>query len=97
MATLTTASPKLTKSIKLPIDTTKALERFARQENRSVHYLLVTAIEEFVTRKQQEAEYQEYIKNGVLLAEKRLEEQGADNLTSDQVKANVMKFLADNQ
>ena len=42
-------------------------------------------------------EYQEYIKNGVLLAEKRLEEQGADNLTSDQVKANVMKFLTDNQ
>lgn len=82
-----------TKSIKLPIDTTKALERFAEQENRSVHYLLVTAVEEFVKRKQDEANYQEYIKNRVLASEKRLDQQGGDGLTREQVKKNVLDFL----
>lgn len=91
MATVT--SPKHSTSIKLPISTKQALERFAKEENRSVHYLLVTAIEEFVTRKQEESEYQDYIKNRVLATEKRLQEQGADNLTEEQVKSNVMKYL----
>ena len=91
MATLST--PKQATSIKLSIDTKKAIEHLAEQENRSVHYMLVTAIEEFVTRKQEEAEYQEYIKNRVLASEKRLYEQGADNLTSEQVRNNVKQFL----
>lgn len=82
-----------TKSIKLPLETTKALERFAEQENRSVHYLLVTAVEEFVKRKQDEANYQEYIKNHVLASEKRLDQQGGDGLIREQVKKNVMDFL----
>lgn len=95
METLT-VPPKqttFTKSIKLPLDTTKALERFAEQENRSVHYLLVAAVEEFVQRKQDEANYQEYIKNRVLASEKRLDQQGGDGLTSEQVKKNVLDFL----
>lgn len=82
-----------TKSIKLPLDTTKALERFAEQENRTVHYLLVTAVEEFVKRKQEEADYQEYIKSRVLASEKRLDQQGGDGLTRGQVEKNVMNFL----
>lgn len=89
-------SPKqstFTKSIKLPLDTTKALERFAEQENRSVHYLLVTAVQEFIERKQDEANYQEYIKNRVLASEKRLDQQGGDGLTREQVTQNVMNFL----
>lgn len=82
-----------TKSIKLSLDTTKALERFAEQENRSVHYLLVKAVEEFIQRKQEEANYQEYIKNRVLASEERLDQQGGDGLTREQVEKNVMNFL----
>lgn len=81
------------KSIKLSLDTHQALERFAKQENRTVHYLLVTAVEEFVKRKQEEADYQEYIKNRVLASEKRLDQQGGDGLTRQQVEKNVMNFL----
>lgn len=82
-----------TKSIKLSLDTTKALEHFAEQENRSVHYLLVKAVEEFIQRKQDEANYQEYIKNRVLSSEERLDQQGGDGLTREQVEKNVMNFL----
>lgn len=92
MATLTT--PKQNISVKLSINTKQALERFAKEENRSVHYLLVTAIEEFVAKKQEETEYQEYIKNRVLVTEKRLHEQGMDNLTKEQVQNDVRQFLA---
>lgn len=92
MATLTTI-PKQNTSIKLTMDTKEALKRFAEQENRSVHYLLVTAVEEFIERKQQEAEYQEYIKSRVLASEKRLDQQGGDGLTREQVGKNVMNFL----
>lgn len=92
MATLTTI-PKQNTSIKLTMDAKEALKRFAEQENRSVHYLLVTAVEEFIERKQQEAEYQEYIKNRVLASEKRLDKQGGDGLTREQVGKNVMNFL----
>lgn len=88
MATLTAQ-----KSVKLSIDTHQALERFAKQENRSVHYLIVTAVEEFVKRKQEQSDYQEYIKNRVLASEKRLDEQGADNLTRVQVERNILQFL----
>lgn len=91
------SSPKQTTSIKLDVHTKQALERFAEQENRSVHYLLVSAIEDFVKRKQEENEYQEYIKNRVLASEKRLNEQGADSLTKEQVRANVKQFLASNK
>ncbi len=87
------AIQKQNTSVKLSIDTKQALERFAKEENRSVHYLLVTAIEEFVAKKQEEAEYHEYIKNRVLATEKRFHEQGADNLTKEQVKNNVRQFL----
>lgn len=92
MATLTTI-PKQNTSIKLTMDTKEALKRFAEQENRSVHYLLVTAVEEFIERKQQEAEYQEYIKSRVLASEKRLDQQGGDGLTREQIGKNVMNFL----
>lgn len=92
MATLTTI-PKQNTSIKLTMDAKEALKRFAEQENRSVHYLLVTAVEEFIERKQQEAEYQEYIKSRVLASEKRLDQQGGDGLTREQVGKNVMNFL----
>lgn len=93
MATLTT-TPKQSTSIKLTMDTKQALQHFAEQENRSVHYLLVTAVEEFIERKQQEAEYQEYIKNRVLASEQRLDEQGSDGLTRTQVQQNITNFLA---
>lgn len=93
----TLAPPKQTTSIKLDLHIKQALERFAKQENRSVHYLLVSAVEDFVKRKQEENEYQEYIKNRVLASEKRLNEQGADNLTKEQVRANIKQFLATNK
>lgn len=37
--------------------------------------------------------YHKYIENGVLLAEKRLDEQGSDNLTRKQVKVHVIKNI----
>ena len=94
-ATTSLKQTTFTKSIKLPIDTKKALEHFAKQENRSVHYLLVTAVEEFIQRKQDEANYQEYIKNRVMASEKRLDQQGGDGLTRKQVEKNVLDFLDD--
>lgn len=89
------STPKQTTSIKLSIDTKQALERFAQQENRSVHYMLVTAVEEFITRKQAEAEYQEYIKDRVMKALNRFESEGSNGIPSEQVFDVVMQRIAD--
>ncbi|WP_373784652.1 CopG family ribbon-helix-helix protein [Kaistella sp.] len=93
----TATNQKQTTSIKLDMQTKQALKRFAKQENRSVHYLLVSAVKDFVKRKQEEDEYQEYIKKRVLASENRLHTQGADNLTKDQIKASIKQFLINNK
>lgn len=42
------------------------------------------------TTDQEQLDYEEHIKINVLLAEKRLDKEGSDNLTSKQVKTNVI-------
>lgn len=42
------------------------------------------------TTDQEQLDYEEHIKINVLLAEKRLDKEGSDNLTSEQVKNNVI-------
>lgn len=103
MATLAQA-PKTQKervSLVLDFDKKQALEQLAQQENRSLNFVVIEMIDRELKRKQDEAEYQEYIKKSVLLAEKRLDEQGSDGLTREQVKssvmANVREFLKNNK
>lgn len=80
-------------SVAIDIEQKKALETYAKAQNRSVHFVMLEMIDEKLKQAQEEAEYQEYIKNRVLLTEKRLKEQGADNLSMEQVKNEVKNFL----
>lgn len=89
-----TSKPKQTTSIKLDHNTKEALAQFAKQENRSIHYMLVTAVEEFVKRKQEEAEYNQYIKERVTKALHRLETEGSNGIPSEQVLETIIKRMA---
>lgn len=52
---------------------------------------MLDIIDKALQEAQEQAQYQEYIKTSVLLAEKRLDEQGSDGLTREQVKSSVME------
>lgn len=84
-------------SVALDIEKKQALEAYAKGQNRSVHFVMLEIIDRALQEAKEETEYQEYIKNRVLASEKRLNEQGADNLTKEQVRANIKQFLASNK
>lgn len=89
----TMVRPKARISVALDIEKKQALEHIAKEQKRSVHFIMLELIDKALKEAQEEAEYQEYIKNRVLATEKRLNEEGSDNLTKEQVKSNVIKYL----
>lgn len=92
MPNLTTA--KLTKSrtsIALDIEKKKAIEEIARQQNRTPHYAMLEMISKGIQEAQEEAQYQEYIKNRVMRAYNEMIENGSQGVSGGEAKEIVMQ------
>lgn len=87
-------------SVALDTERKKALESYARAQNRSVHFVMLEMIDEKLRQVQEEAEYQEYIKNKVLAVYDRVEQKGSRGETSGSVFSRLraeMKTYANEQ
>lgn len=102
MPNLTTAkSTKARTSIALDIEKKKAIEEIARQQNRTPHYVILEMISKGIQEAQEEAQYQEYIKNRVMRAYNEMIENGSQGVSGGEAKEIVMqkvrKRLANNK
>lgn len=80
-------------SLVLDFDKKQALTEIAQKENRSLNFVVLEMIEKSLKEAQEEAEYQEYIKNRVLKALNRFETEGSNGIPSEQVFDNVMQRI----
>ncbi|STY88566.1 hypothetical protein [Moraxella bovis] len=91
MPNLTTAkSTKARTSIALDIEKKKAIEEIARQQNRTPHYVMLEMISKGIQEAQEEAQYQEYIKNRVMRAYNEMIENGSQGVSGAEAKEIVM-------
>lgn len=92
MPNLTTAkSTKARTSIALDIEKKKAIEEIARQQNRTPHYVMLEMISKGIQEAQEEAQYQEYIKNRVMRAYNEMIENGSQGVSGGEAKEIVMQ------
>lgn len=92
MPNLATSKPtKARTSIALDFEKKKAIEEIARQQNRTPHYVMIEMISKGIQEAQEEAQYQEYIKNRVMCAYNEMIENGSQGLTSSEAKEIVMQ------
>lgn len=93
MAQLTTSTnaQKSRVSVALDFDKKQALEAYAKSQNRSVHFVMLEMIDEKLRQAQEEAQYQEYIKNRVMRAYNEMTENGSQGVTSSEAKEIVMQ------
>lgn len=94
MPNLSIAKPtKARTSISLDFEKKQAIAEIARQQNRTPHYVMIEMLTKGIQEAQEEAEYQEYVKNRVLKALNRLETEGSNGIPSEQVFDNVMQRI----
>lgn len=78
-------------SIKVDVEIKSELQKIAKLEDRSVHYVLIEAVERYISEKKEEEAYQEYVKNRVMKAYNRLITEGSNGVRSEDVHDIVMK------
>lgn len=91
--TTATLSPKINLSVKVTLETKEALQKLAKSQNRSVHYVMSEMLMKGLAEAQEEAEYQDYVKNRVLNALNRFEQNGSNGVPSEQAFDVVMQMI----
>ena len=85
-------------SVKVKDHVKAELQHIAKAENRSVHYVMLEAIDHYITAKKAEAEHQAWIKEQVLQAYDRFKTEGSNGLpmadAHQTVMANIRKQYA---
>lgn len=89
--TLQTSSKKANLSIKVGLDTKAELQRLAELKNRSVHFLMIEAVENYIAEQKAQAEYEKYVEERVMKAYNRFKAEGSDGVSSDEMYDVVMK------
>ncbi len=77
-------------SLKIDFDKKNDLQEIASRKNRSVHYLLVEAVQNYIAEQKEKAEYEKYVEERVMKAYNRLEKEGSNGVDSEQVLDVVM-------
>lgn len=94
MLTQSTAKPtKARTSISLDLEKKQAIQEIAKRQNRTPHYVMIEMLTKGIQEAQEEAEYQEYVKNRVLKALHRFETEGSNGVPSEQVFDAVMQRI----
>lgn len=91
MRTATKSTPKARISVALDFEKKQALQELAKQQNRSVHFVMLDIIDKALQEAQEQAQYQEYIKNRVMRAYNEMIENGSQGVTSSEAKEIVMQ------
>lgn len=89
--TLQTSPKKANLSIKVGLDTKAELQRLAELKNRSVHFLMIEAVENYIAEQKAQAEYEKYVEERVMKAYNRFKAEGSDGVSSDEMYDVVMK------
>lgn len=88
MATIST--PKANLSLKVPFEVKEELQEIAKEKNRSVHFLLIEAVEHYLEEQKAEREYQKWVEQKVMAAYNRLEKEGSQGINSTETNARIM-------
>lgn len=92
--------PKANLSLKVPVEVKEALQRIAKSESRSVHFLLIEAVENYLSERQADEEYDAWVAQRVLKAQKSLHENGSSGISMEEAHRTaldkVKKFLENN-
>lgn len=91
--TATQIKPKASVSVKMDYEKKEALQQLAKKQNRSVHYIMLDMIEKGLQEAQEQAEYDEYVKNRVMKTYNRVMTEGASGKTSEQVFASLQEKM----
>lgn len=78
-------------SLVLDFDKKQALNEIAQKQNRSLNFVVLEMIDKSLREAQEEAEYQEYIKNRVMRAYNEIKENGSQGVSSAKAKEIVMQ------
>lgn len=79
-----TSTKKANLSIKVGLDTKTELKRLASLKNRSVHFLMVEAVENYIAEQKANAEYEKYVEDRVMKSYDRYKTEGSDGVSSEQ-------------
>lgn len=94
MPTLASTSPaKARKTVVMDYSKKQAIDEIAKRQNRTPHYIILEMIDKGIKEAQEEAEYQEYIKNRVMSAYNDMLENGTKGVNSRELKQMVMQSL----
>jgi hypothetical protein len=78
-------------SIKVDVGIKSDLQKIAQSKNRSVHYLLIEAVERYIAEQKADEEYNEWVKQRVLQAQKNLHENGSSGISSQEAHKIAME------
>lgn len=78
-------SSKTRVSVSLDLDKKQALERYAKAQNRSVHFVMLEMIDEKLKQVQAEKEYEQEIEKRVMAIYDRIEKHGSRGESSESV------------
>lgn len=91
--TAVAVSTRVNLSLKVTLETKEALQKLAKSQNRSVHYVMNEIIQKGLAEAKEQDEYQEYVKNRVLAALNRFEKEGSNGVPNEQVFDTVMQLI----
>lgn len=82
-------------SLVLDFDKKQALTEIAQKQNRSLNFVVLEMIDRALQEAQEEAQYQEYIKNRVMQAYNEMKENGSQGVSSSEAKKIVMQRVGE--